>query len=199
VLLDLARVFSDPATGRAYVLDDLAEEGKEPAADVHAPNLEAKYRALLETDTGGCIYGLSRPRHQRSVCQSADRSVTRLFARRVAERSGSLVSAHSPHDKQRWSLEAAEMFLSGKPLRSAYRVIARDGRVIWFHCDAKMMRRDDGRPWFIHIVAFDISDLKRVEEQLQEERNFVSAILDTVGALVADGTSARLIFFLLRM
>ena len=62
-----------------------------------------------------------------------------------------------------------------------------------------MMRRDDGRPWFIHIVAFDISDLKRVEEQLQEERNFVSAILDTVGALVADGTSARLIFFLLRM
>ena len=89
-----------------------------------------------------------------------------------------------PEDKQRWSLEAAEMFLSGKPLRSAYRVIARDGRVIWFHCDARMMRREDGRPWFIHGVAFDISDLKRVEEELQEERNFVSAILDTVGALV---------------
>jgi PAS domain S-box-containing protein len=58
-----------------------------------------------------------------------------------------------PSDKQRWSLEAAEMFLSGKPLRSAYRVIARDGRVIWFHCDAKMMRREDGHPWFIHGVV----------------------------------------------
>ena len=89
-----------------------------------------------------------------------------------------------PDDKQRWSLEAAEMFLSGKPLRSAYRVIARDGRVIWFHCDARMMRREDGRPWFIHGVAFDISHLKQVEEELQEERNFVSTILDTVGALV---------------
>ena len=89
-----------------------------------------------------------------------------------------------PDDKQRWSLEAAEMFLSGKPLRSAYRVIARDGRVIWFHCDARMMRREDGRPWCIHGVAFDISDIKRIEEELQEERNFVSAILDTVGALV---------------
>ena len=33
-----------------------------------------------------------------------------------------------PDDKQRWSLEAADMFLSGKPLRSSYRVIARDGR-----------------------------------------------------------------------
>ncbi len=66
-----------------------------------------------------------------------------------------------PDDKQRWSLEAAEMFLSGKPLRSAYRVIARDGRIIWFHCDAKMMRHPNGQPWFIHGVAFDISDLKR--------------------------------------
>src|SRR5271156_5229020 len=74
-----------------------------------------------------------------------------------------------PDDKQRWSTEAAEMFLSGKALRSAYRVIARDGRVIWFHCEAKMMRQEDGRPWFIHGVAFDISDLKRTEAQLQEE------------------------------
>jgi PAS domain S-box-containing protein len=47
-----------------------------------------------------------------------------------------------------------------------------------------MMRKKDGHPWFIHGVAFDISDLKRVEEELQEERNFVSAIVDTVGALV---------------
>ena len=95
-----------------------------------------------------------------------------------------------PDDKQRWSLEAAEMFLSGKPLRSAYRVIARDGRVVWFHCDAKMVRQPDGQPWFIHGVAFDISDLKRTEAALQQERNVVSAILDTVGALV-DGARSR--------
>ena len=89
-----------------------------------------------------------------------------------------------PDDKERWSLEASDMFLSGKPLRSAYRVVARDGRVVWFHCEAKMIRHPDGRPWFIHGVAFDITDLKRTEEELQEERNVVSAILDTVGALV---------------
>ena len=59
------------------------------------------------------------------------------------------------------------MFLSGKPLRSAYRVMARNGRVIWFHCEAKMIRRPDGRPWFIQGVAFDITDLKRTEEELQ--------------------------------
>ncbi len=89
-----------------------------------------------------------------------------------------------PDDKDRWSVEAAELFLSGKPLRSAYRVVSRDGRVIWFHCEAKMIRRVDGRPWFIHGVGFDITDLKKTEEALQEERNVVSAILDTVDALV---------------
>ena len=76
------------------------------------------------------------------------------------------------------------MFLSGTPLRSVYRVVARDGHVVYFHCNARMVRRPDGRPWFIHGVGFDITDLKRAEEALQEERNFASAVLDTVGALV---------------
>ena len=89
-----------------------------------------------------------------------------------------------PDDKIRWSTEAAEMFLSGKPLRSSYRVIARDGRVLWFQCEAKMIRREDGSPWFIHGVGVDVTELKQAEGALEQERNLLSAILDTVGALV---------------
>jgi PAS domain S-box-containing protein len=73
-----------------------------------------------------------------------------------------------PDDKTRWSIEAAETILSGKPLKSAYRVLARDGKVVWFRCEAKMVRRPDGRPWFILGVGFDITELKRTEQQLQE-------------------------------
>jgi len=47
-----------------------------------------------------------------------------------------------------------------------------------------MVRRSDGQPWFIHGVAFDISDLKETERALQQERNFVAGILETVGALI---------------
>ena len=73
-----------------------------------------------------------------------------------------------PEDRGRWNIEAAEMFLSGKPLRSVYRVIARDGKVVSFHCEAKMVRHDDGQPWFIHGVAFDITELKTAEAQLKK-------------------------------
>src|SRR5262245_52196895 len=73
-----------------------------------------------------------------------------------------------PDDKDRWNVEAAELFLLGNPLKSLYRVIARDGRVVWFHCEAKMVRNHDGQPWFIHGVAFDISELKAAEEALKK-------------------------------
>ena len=73
-----------------------------------------------------------------------------------------------PDDKDRWSVEAAGLFLLGTPLKSLYRVIARDSRVVWFHCEAKMVRNQDGRPWFIHGVAFDITELKTTEEALKK-------------------------------
>lgn len=101
-----------------------------------------------------------------------------------------------PDDKARWSFEAAEMFLSGGTLKSAYRIVARDGRVLWFHCQAAMIRRDDGSPWFIHGVGVEITDLKRAEQALQDERNLVSTILETVGALVAVlDTEGRIVRF----
>src|ERR1700719_3967648 len=91
-----------------------------------------------------------------------------------------------PDDKMRWSVEAAEMFLTGKPLRSCYRVMARDGRVLWFQCEAKMIRHDDGRPWFIHGVGFDITERKRLEEAIleisaREQRRIAQDLHDGLG------------------
>ena len=76
------------------------------------------------------------------------------------------------------------MFLSGKPLRSAYRVIARDGRVVWFHCEARMMRHATEGPGLSTASPSTSPISSGPNEALQEERNVVSAILDTVGALV---------------
>ncbi len=184
ILQGLAGVFthnSSIARRIVYPPEQLAEA---PAADPQLPNLEARYRALVEQIPAVVFMAyLDRGIGEAYVSPQIEAALG-FSQEEWLEDPVRWYSHIHPDDKQRWSTEAAEMFLTGNPLRSAYRVLARDGRVIWFHCEAKMIRKEDGEPWFIHGVGFDITDLKRTEEALQEERNVVSAILHTVGALV---------------
>ena len=184
ILQELAGVFTQNASIARRIVYPPEEPGPAPAADSQFPNLEARYRALVEQIPAVVFMAyLDRGIGEAYVSPQIEAALG-FSQEEWLEDPVRWYSHIHPDDKQRWSTEAAEMFLTGNPLRSAYRVVARDGRVIWFHCEAKMIRKPDGEPWFIHGVGFDITDLKRTEEALQEERNVVSAILHTVGALV---------------
>jgi PAS domain S-box-containing protein len=176
ILQTLAQVFLDSSGSNAPVLGSLQEA--EP------PNLEAQYRTLIE-QIPAVVFMVYLDRGVGEAYVSPQIETILGFSRAewLEDPIRWYESIH-PDDKSRWSAEAAQMFLSGQPLRSVYRVIARNGNVVSFRCEAKMVRRPDGRPWFIHGVGFDITDLKRAEEALHEERNFASAVVDTVGALV---------------
>ena len=177
LLVDLAAVFlsnSAKSASRGPLSDD----------EEQLPNVDAIYRALVEQIPAVVFMAhLDRGIGEAYVSPQIEASLGFTQEEWLEDPIRWYQQIH-PDDKQRWSVEAAQMFLSGTALRSAYRVIARDGRVVWFHCEAKMIRRKNGRPWFIHGIGFDITELKRTEKALQEERNVVTAILDTVGALV---------------
>ena len=169
-----------------FLSNSAAQPG--PSADAQSeaqlPNVDAIYRALVEQIPAVVFMAhLDRGIGEAYVSPQIEASLGYSQEEWLEDPIRWYQRIH-PDDRQRWSLEAAQMFVSGAPLRSAYRVIARDGRVVWFHCEAKMIRLQNGRPWFIHGIAFDITELKQTEEALQEERNVVSAILHTVGALV---------------
>ncbi|MGC2153859.1 MAG: PAS domain S-box protein [Terriglobales bacterium] len=135
------------------------------------PNLEARYRALVEQIPAVVFMAyLDRGIGEAYVSPQIEAALG-FSQEEWLEDPIRWYSHIHPDDKQRWSTEAAEMFLTGNPLRSAYRVVSRSGEVLWFHCEAKMIRKSDGEPWFIHGVGFDITDLKRTEEALQGERN----------------------------
>lgn len=185
ILTDLANLFSHDTGRDSSAVFYSFEKLNNKASGAHQfPNLEARYRALVEQIPAVVFMAyLDRGIGKAYVSPQIEALLGFSQAEWLEDPVRWYERIHAD-DRQRWSREAAEMFLSGKPLRSAFRVIARDGRVVWFHCEAKMIHREDGEPWFIHGVAFDITDLKRTEEELQAERNVASAILDTVGALV---------------
>jgi len=185
ILQGLAGVFNQysPTTARRIVYPPDRPE-REWSDDAQFPNLEARYRALVEQIPAVVFMAyLDRGIGEAYVSPQIEAALG-FSQEEWLEDPVRWYSHIHPDDKQRWSTEAADMFLTGNPLRSAYRVLSRDGRVIWFHCEAKMIRKQNGEPWFIHGVGFDITDLKQTEEALQKERNVVSAILETVGALV---------------
>jgi diguanylate cyclase (GGDEF)-like protein/PAS domain S-box-containing protein len=70
-----------------------------------------------------------------------------------------------PDDKER----ALATYLEGREAGTAfdfeYRLVARDGRVVWFHDSAVVVNDDEGEPAFIHGVMLDVTERKRAEEE----------------------------------
>jgi PAS domain S-box-containing protein len=168
-LQELADVFLQQQSLISNANLDLAETA-ESKVNPEAPllNMEAKYRALVEQIPAVVFMAYLDKGIGEAYVSPQIETVLGFSQREWLEDPVRWYQQIHPDDKMRWSVEAAEMFLSGKPLRSAYRVMARDGRVLWFQCEAKMIRREDGRPWFIHGVGFDITERKGLEEAILE-------------------------------
>jgi PAS domain S-box-containing protein len=66
-----------------------------------------------------------------------------------------------PDDRDRVLAEVARSHATGGPFVSEYRMIARDGRVVWFHDSARIIRDSNGTPLFLQGVMYDITDQKR--------------------------------------
>lgn len=88
-----------------------------------------------------------------------------------------------PDDRDRWHVEFARTCSTAEPFSSIYRFIARDGRVVWVHGHAQVVRDEVGRPLFLQGVAFDITERKRAEEALAQlnqtlERRVAEAVAE---------------------
>jgi PAS domain S-box-containing protein len=57
---------------------------------------------------------------------------------------------------------------AGDPFEIEYRMVARDGRIVWFHDVARLVRRADGEPAYWQGVMTDISSRKDAERRVAE-------------------------------
>ena len=74
-----------------------------------------------------------------------------------------------PDDRETWHREFARGCRTGGPFRAECRFLARDGRIVWVHGEARLVKDDLGRPLFLQGVAFDITEAKRAEAVVLRE------------------------------
>jgi PAS domain S-box-containing protein len=72
-----------------------------------------------------------------------------------------------PDDRVRWHNEFAQTCALGKHFRAEYRFRARDGRVVWVHGEATVVRDEHGNPLCLQGIAFDITARKQAEATLR--------------------------------
>jgi diguanylate cyclase (GGDEF)-like protein/PAS domain S-box-containing protein len=76
-----------------------------------------------------------------------------------------------PDDRDRVLAGFAAMHESGEQYECEYRLIARDGRAVWIHDAAVVVRNDAGAPLYAQGYMIDISERKRNEEALQRSQD----------------------------
>jgi PAS domain S-box-containing protein len=85
-----------------------------------------------------------------------------------------------PDDRERVPAELARSRASGEPFKSEYRLLARDGSVVWFRDEAVMVRDEAGNPLFLQGVMFDITGHKLAEEALRESEERYRTLVENM-------------------
>lgn len=80
--------------------------------------------------------------------------------------------------------ELMEGVFQGKPGTLTFRMIGIKGRRFWLDTHAVPLRNEKDEIIALLGITRDVTDKKKAEEDLKKERDFMSTVLDTVGAMV---------------
>jgi PAS domain S-box-containing protein len=125
-----------------------------------------------------------------------DRNDTRLVSPQVESRLGYppdqwngelLAKILHPDDRDRVLDEIAHATENGTPFETEYRVLARNGEVVWLREHARTIARRDGRPLFGESFLVNIGERKRAEDEcdrlLASERAAIAETTERQGRL----------------
>ena len=81
-----------------------------------------------------------------------------------------------PEDKAWVQAESKRTNETGDPFMVEYRLIAKDGRVVWIRDEAVIVRDETGAPLYWQGVLLDITQRKRAEERLARRDRILEAV-----------------------
>lgn len=83
-----------------------------------------------------------------------------------------------PEDRERVLACVTRSHATGEPFSAEYRMLARDGRVVWFRDEAWLVKDAKGEPLFLQGVMFDITERRQAEEALREHQDQLERLIE---------------------
>jgi PAS domain S-box-containing protein len=88
-----------------------------------------------------------------------------------------------PGDLETYIEAETRCFQSGEPLKVEYRLLARDGRVVWFRDEAIWVTSDSSPYPVMHGVLLDITEQKQAAQELQQAKLAAEARAEQLGSI----------------
>lgn len=169
---------------RLFVLEDIAEQRALAQASKRA---EARYRTLVEQIPAVTFMASLEDGDNELYIGPQIEALLGYTQKEWLDDPVLWFHRMHPDDQGRWNAEFARGCAVGGPFRADCRFFARDGRTVWVHGEARVVRDDEGRPLFIQGVAFDITDIKDAEERLRHAQEALvrTEKLAAIGRLAA--------------
>src|SRR6185369_16890235 len=129
----------------------------------------AKYRSLVET-IPAIVYIAALDNTHRFLYVSSRINTLGFSPEEWLADPDILVAQIHPEDRVRALEERANSRSTGAPLRSEYRLLTRDGTILWFRDEASVVRDESGRSLFLQGILVDITESKQTEAELWQHR-----------------------------
>jgi PAS domain S-box-containing protein len=167
------------------------------AAQVRLQEAEAKYRALVEHIPAVTYLDAVDPNDPKMVRElyisPQIEEMLGYTAEEVVGNPDMWYRLLHPDDRARAQQEDLQHYDTGEPLDQEYRMVARDGRVVWVRDMAVIVRDEEGRSRFAQGVVFDVTERKVSEEAMRRYTERLESLRKIDLAILASESIEELI------
>jgi PAS domain S-box-containing protein len=182
-LRDIGHTLTDPQGRPTVVRGLLVDITRQKLAEERRAEIEQRYRNLVE-QLPGIVYLETveeggEPGHILYVGPQIERILGVRPDEWVTDPTAWVRHVH-PEDLPLVREREADALRAGERFRAEYRALARDGRVVWIHDEAVLVRDPEGRPLFWQGVMFDVTEQRAADERAELSEARYRALVENI-------------------